>query len=323
MSKKIFLALSIPSLFALALAACNPVFTSAQGSRDSVAPPDHPTSDEAPPRELQQVILPDGHPEFPADTLWVIVPSDPVAYEAPVPLSFPASWEGIYATDQEGSVARHIYTSDPERQEVIFSITVMTEAEWQTVQSEPHGEALLQYAGLVWVYNPALENPYTGEHADAFSRMVGEAYDIAHGLPVFFTPQVNDATGLPVLETYFAVLNTGNYAEAARIFGGDYTQLVEYNPSLSPDDHAALFESACTVNGFACNLKIGEIVAVEQVSPVAVRFTLTLVNPDGSPFEIGACCGSDDTAPTQKTFEFTVASVEGRFKVMELPVYLP
>jgi len=94
-----------------------------------------------------------------------------------------------------------LYIVAPDRQERLFSITALTEAEWQAVQNETHGEALLNYGGIVWVYNPA---------------------------------------------------------------------------------------------------------------------------SDGSPFELGPCCGADPaTSPPQTEFVFTVEWQDGLFKVLELPVYLP
>lgn len=276
------------------------------------------------PIELQQIILPDGHPEFPVETVWVVVPAEPAYFEVPVPVAIPDNWAGKFVIDHQDNIAEFLYIVAPDRQERLFSITALAEAEWQAIQNEPHGEALLNYGGIVWVYNPALENPLSGEQAEEFSRMVGEAYDIAQSLAGFFTPQISQETTLPVLQTYFDVLNAGNYPESARIFGGDYTQLIEYNPEISPDDGAALFEAACTANGFICSLKINEILKSEPISPAAIQFTLILQNPDGSIFELGPCCGADTAAsPPQREFFFTVEWQDGLFKVLELPVYIP
>ncbi len=276
------------------------------------------------PLEAEQLILPDGHPEFPANTSWVIVESDMLPIEVPVPLAVPASWLDKYSVRTEGNSAFYDFVLDPARPAKIFSITALTEAEWQAIQNEPHGEAIFSYGGMVWVYNPALENPYDGEEADLFSQMVGEAHGIAKGLAGYFTPQIERETALPVLQAYFDALRSANYTEAANMFGGDLELLAGYNPDIASSDTVALFERACTVNGFICNLEIGQILDAEQISVREVQFILTFQNPDGSPFELGSCCGEDaPNTGAQQEFPFTVAWQDGRFRVMELPVYVP
>ncbi len=276
------------------------------------------------PLEAAQLILPDGHPEFPADTAWIVALGGQEPIEVPVPLAIPASWQGSHAVRIEDDTVYYDFTLDPAEPAKLFSITALTEAEWQAIQNEPHGEAILSCGGIVWVYNPALENPYSGAQADEFSRMVGEAYGMAQGLAGFFIPQIKPETALPVLQAYFDALNAGNHAEAARMYGGELELLAGYNPDIAPMEQAALFERACTVNGFICNLTIGEILKAEQISDRAVRFTLTLQNPDGSRFELGPCCGADPSdTPAQHEFNYTVAWQDGRFLVMELPVLLP
>ena len=274
--------------------------------------------------ELQQIILPAGHPEFPLDTVWVVVPAEPAYFEVPIPVTIPEHWAGKYLIDQQGNTVDYLYIVAPDRQERLFSISALTETEWQAIQNEPHGEVLMSYGGIVWVYNLALENPLNGAQADEFSGMVGEAYDIAHSLAAYFTPVIDSGTLLPYLQTYFDVLATGNYAEAARIFSGDIQPLADMNPDISPGNRALLFERACTTNGFLCNLKIGGVIAAEEVSATAMQFILTLQNPDGTPFELGPCCGSDSkTSPPQTEFVFTVELREGIFQILEMPIFAP
>ncbi len=276
------------------------------------------------PVEAAQLILPDGHPEFPADTAWVVASGAPQPVEVPIPLAFPASWQGSYDVRTEGNAVHFDFTGDPAGPAVIFSITALTEAEWLAMQNEPHGEAVFSYDGIVWVYNPALENLLSGEYADRFSQMVGEAGGIAQSLAGYFTPRVDPETTRPVLQAYFDALGAGNYADAALIYGGELEVLAGYNPDLDPADRAGLFERACTVNGFACSLQIGDILNVEQVSDLVVLYTLALQNPDGSMFELGPCCGADPAAtPPQREFTFTVGLQDGRLVVLELPVYVP
>ena len=142
------------------------------------------------PLEAEQLILPEGHPEFPPGTIWVVAQGATLPIEVPIPLRIPGSWNGKYEVRVEGSSAYFDYSVDPERKEKLFSITALTEAQWQAIQGEPHGEALFRYGDIVFVYNPALDNVYSGIYADEFQQMVGEAYDIAHSLATFFAPAI-------------------------------------------------------------------------------------------------------------------------------------
>ncbi len=222
--------------------------------------------------EARQIILPEGHPEFPLDTAWVVVMDQDTPVEVPFPLTIPASWQNRYALRIEGSTAYYDFSADPAAPAPIFSISALTESEWQAIQNEPHGELLFAYQGIVWVYNPALENPYDDQQADAFSQMVGEAYEISRSLPGYFAPELSEETALPVLEGYLAALAAGHYDQAAWFFGGDIDVLLSQNPELSPTDQAALFEAACTVNGYICNLKLKEVLKVDPLNELPVYF---------------------------------------------------
>ncbi len=138
------------------------------------------------PLEAGQIILPDGHPEFPLDTVWLIVQGEEGPIEVPVPLDVPASWADKYQVRVDGNTVYYEYAVSSDVKEKLFSITALTEAQWEAVQSEPHGEALLAYSGIVWVYQPALDTPYTGAQAEEFSQMVGEARNIAGSLATYF-----------------------------------------------------------------------------------------------------------------------------------------
>ncbi len=117
-----------------------------------------------------------------------------------------------------------------------------------------------------------------------------------------------------------------SYEWAADLYGGSYATLVEINPNIDPDDHAALLRSACQVNGYQC-LRLREVLATETVvgenGLQEFRFTVTLLAPDGSAFSRGPCCGEAAGAP-QTEFIFTVRQMEdGAFKVLDLPPYVP
>ena len=182
--------------------------------------------------DAQQVILPDGHPDFPADTGWLVADGEEGAIEVPVPLDVPASWAGRYEARVDGNVVYYTYAVNPDQKETIFAIAALTDAQWDEAQDEPHGQQLLAYGGIVWVYNPALDNLYSGDQADEFSRMVGEAYGLVQSLAPYFAPVINAETALPVLQAYFDALGAGNHGEAALMYGGDLNMLADHNPAL-------------------------------------------------------------------------------------------
>jgi hypothetical protein len=126
------------------------------------------------------------------------------------------------------------------------------------------------------------------------------------------------------LAAFFSYLHDGEYEQAAAIYGGGYEVMRDHNPSIAPDDLAALFKNACTVNGAQC-LEVRQSKLLDQPSPAAFRFSVEFINEDGSLFSRGPCCGDDNPDFVDETeFVFTVRmECTGRYIVMEMPVYLP
>ena len=124
---------------------------------------------------------------------------------------------------------------------------------------------------------------------------------------------------------YFTALNQGNYLQAVELYGGSYELLQGYNPEIPAQAHAQLLQAACRYNGFMCFLPVREIVAQEQAAVNEFRFAVEFQNEDGTPFELGPCCGADpDSQPPVSQFEYPVVfSEQAGYRVMELPVYVP
>ncbi len=126
------------------------------------------------------------------------------------------------------------------------------------------------------------------------------------------------------LENYFKALQSKKYFDAASLYAGDYELLVNDNPDINASDYPALFERACTQNGFVCDITIKNIVNVVQLGEGAFRFTVEFQNSDGTLFILEPCCGSDISEfPPVTQFDFVVKKVDGTYKVMDLPVYVP
>lgn len=118
-----------------------------------------------------------------------------------------------------------------------------------------------------------------------------------------------------------------NYERAAKLYGGSYEILQTMNPDVDPDDHLTLLRHACEGNGFQC-LRLREVLSINLETgqdglPMTI-FTVNLMNPDGSVFSLGPCCGEDPSGDLQTEFIFTVKQVaEEVFKVLDLPPYMP
>ena len=126
------------------------------------------------------------------------------------------------------------------------------------------------------------------------------------------------------LSGYLDALHNGRYDDAAGLYGGSYEVLQGYNPDIDPEDKPALLEAACTINGFLC-LEVKSIEPAEQVSESEFVYTVQFANADGSLFELGPCCGADETSmPPTTEFTFTVKQHDdGSYAIMDLPPYTP
>lgn len=126
-----------------------------------------------------------------------------------------------------------------------------------------------------------------------------------------------------VLIRFFDLLNAKQYTEADALYGGEYEQLQVFNPSADPSDHAALWSWSCEFAGLQC-LKV-RTAAFENLQGDTFVFQVEFSTSDGSLFELGPCCGANETEmPPVSQFEYRVArDSDGKFKVKDLPPYVP
>ncbi|HEX9680004.1 MAG TPA: hypothetical protein VGA32_01020 [Anaerolineales bacterium] len=125
-----------------------------------------------------------------------------------------------------------------------------------------------------------------------------------------------------VLIGYFAALASGDYANAADVYAGPITMLREYNPDVNPDDVPRLLERYCTQNGGVC-LPVESFTRREAVAEDTFIFTVQFANRDATTFEIGPCCGEEDTGQRTRQFNYTVLLLYDGFKIFKLPPYVP
>jgi hypothetical protein len=134
----------------------------------------------------------------------------------------------------------------------------------------------------------------------------------------------DERTAHDILQTFFNLLNEGQYAEAVSLYGGPYDSMRDNNPSIPPADLVALMHNACDINGIQC-LKPKSITLEKTTSSGEFLFRVEFQNQDGSLFIRGPCCGASPTdQPPQSVFLYTVVKTpQGHFQVMDMPPYVP
>lgn len=127
-----------------------------------------------------------------------------------------------------------------------------------------------------------------------------------------------------VLIDFHTYLNLEKYDQAVDLYGGSYDVLLGYNPTLSEEDKEVLLQAACEFNGFMClDVLSAELIGVEENGEFA--YEVKFVNPDGSEFVLGPCCGAtEEEMPPKSSFTVHVECKEdGSCLVMDLPPYVP
>ncbi|MGA9532658.1 MAG: hypothetical protein WBR18_08090 [Anaerolineales bacterium] len=123
---------------------------------------------------------------------------------------------------------------------------------------------------------------------------------------------------------FFESLNAGDFARAVDLYSGSYEIMIDHNPAIDPDDHAALLRAACTINGAVC-LKVDSAQLADSTEPMdgQFMFQVRFRNDDGSAFRQKPCCGAD-AGEGQEVFQFRVVQVaEHLFQVADSPIYMP
>jgi hypothetical protein len=126
-----------------------------------------------------------------------------------------------------------------------------------------------------------------------------------------------------VLRGFFKKLALGEYEMAVTHYAGSYETLISFNPDLDPDDHAALWQSGCQVNGLQC-LTVRTSTFKEINGAGEYIFTVEFNTQEGILFELGNCCGDALETPPISQFEYRVVKGDdGQFRVLDMPVYVP
>ncbi len=124
------------------------------------------------------------------------------------------------------------------------------------------------------------------------------------------------------LLTFFTLLHEERYAEAVPLYGGDYETMRIQNPDVPSANFADLWRAACG-RQTPC-LLVSQIVDEKSIAPGEFEFVVEFIWTDGTLFKLGPCCGATEAEmPPVWQFPYTVKKIDGAFKVMEGPVYIP
>lgn len=124
---------------------------------------------------------------------------------------------------------------------------------------------------------------------------------------------------------FFDCLYTGNYKTAVNYYGGSYYALQSLFPNVDPQDHAALFKTACEGSEYAISCwRLKDIAGQVQISPGRYLFTVRFEDDGGTLLTGGdnktpVPCLPEEECPRSQ-YNYTVLKVEDEFLVQELPV---
>jgi hypothetical protein len=120
------------------------------------------------------------------------------------------------------------------------------------------------------------------------------------------------------LLAFFALLAEGRYADGGALFGGDY----QSTPYGSPgDDLGAWWQTAC--DSMMC-LPAAAITDAQQSGMEEYTFFVEFLWNDGTIYVQGPCCGgSPSERPSVWQFAYPVQKIDGQWKVMHTPLFVP
>ena len=133
-----------------------------------------------------------------------------------------------------------------------------------------------------------------------------------------------ESQALTAMTDFYGFLNHKQYQRAAKLYGGSYDILIDYNPTVEEGDKSSLLRAACRFNGFMC-LEVLSAQLIEGDDQGEFTYEVKFANPDGSEFVLGPCCGaSEEEMPPKSSFTVYVqCDDDGSCLVMDLPPYLP
>ena len=151
---------------------------------------------------------------------------------------------------------------------------------------------------------------------------------VSPSAPLSTSPAGEDETlAQQTLEDFFTYAGQKNYQAAAELLepmpeGGEVATSWQNMPGLGTDnqltDHGAILKVYCET--FETCLPV-KVLRSSQQPNAMYQFEVSFLNPDGSVYELGPCCGAEGPATTE--FIYYVKKIDGQWKVITAPLYHP
>jgi hypothetical protein len=134
---------------------------------------------------------------------------------------------------------------------------------------------------------------------------------------------LESAAAEEALSTFLSMLASGEYEQAAGLYGGPLDALQAWNPEMDAQDVGGLLGYGCQSRLLQC-LPVRSIALAEH-GDGEMAFNVEFSLPDGTQFVRGPCCGATSTEmPYQSVFVFRLQpQADGGFVVLDLPPYVP
>ena len=125
------------------------------------------------------------------------------------------------------------------------------------------------------------------------------------------------------LTAFFENLSKNEFSKAINFFSpndSDWENLKVYNEP-NETDKVKMIENYCKATTTCLE---AEILETAKISEDEYRMIVRFLNKDGGIYVLGPCCGAtEEEMPPQNEFDFTVKKINGSFKVITPPVYVP
>ncbi len=135
------------------------------------------------------------------------------------------------------------------------------------------------------------------------------------------TISANEQEARNTLVDFFDNLYGSDYDTALGVYGGDWEQLGTY--SANKKHTTTTLEAFC--NATQTCIPVRKFVATKQPAVDTYVFTIQFTRGDGTMFTYGPFNGEapSDENPPQYQFEYTVKNINGEWKVVTPPLYVP
>lgn len=153
--------------------------------------------------------------------------------------------------------------------------------------------------------------------AFAFFVIGFSTHSLVYGPMVTYIEETPDQQAKAALIQFLSSLYEKNYAAATAYYGGDYSQLQDWNPSVDPQDYPTLWKNGCEMNGLHC-LEIRNLTLASQPDANTFNFIVWFTNADGvTEFSVQPQGAREPV----NEFTFTVTRDGDQYFVETMPVY--